>query len=279
MQRGLFRHEDARGLTPLRLDEEDGDVSMADHLTTVPLRARITELARPKPTASAVLPSSPILLGSLATDTQQEWDGGLLAQSVRSDLLLSRMLRPPSSVQADLDEDENLADQEYGSESSVLNDHDEDYDLLYVDNLLDDSGGLWREYEDDEESLLLCSDVDEDEISFNANDSTSLLLESDALLYSDGSLLHDDDENSSLLQDEEMIFQLEASQDDEDDVLMIDDEDDPAGSQDSTFTAMTVYSNAATSSTVPSYSDCTRVSRLNWLRSCAETAASHLVHD
>lgn len=252
IQRGVYKEDAASRLRPLkaptldtdstRRDDDDDNDDMLEptyeELAIAPLRARTachTRLGLPVP---ALVPQSPILLGRLGTYEDVLWDGGLLARPVSNDLL-ARMLQLPGTqqqIRLRNDDSASMLDDGAPDDDSMLDDRESllfdegDYNGIQSIMLYSDQGG--HEPDMETESMMI---LDFDEVSQQGDHDD----DSDTLLNPDHnqcvlptqiqeSLLHAQDKN--------ILLPLE---DDEDTNLLF-------SSQESSLTAMTIYSDHAT---------------------------------
>jgi len=276
IQRGVFREDAARCLKSLKapsqnLDtfqqEDDDDDNMLRpipyELVTVPLRARKAECTSSPPGISTISPESPILLGRLFAHQGQNWDGGLLAQPVNSDLF-RRMLYAPDTQRlsshfdkgadaGDLvqDADSILNDEEYHEYDSILDDNDND-------SILDDNDSLLDDNDDDNDSLIFKQeDADEDDFIYPHSLTSSTILQDphvNPLSRFEGTD-HDHDKDALFLpqyvssgpvqQEGDALLQDDTS---DLDILLqdVDDSDGLFTSQESSLPAMIVYSDIDT---------------------------------
>lgn len=275
IQRGVYRGDAARCLKPLRapsqdLDsgprqEDDDDDAMMQpklsELVTVPLRARKAEATRLQLPISTISPGSPILLGRLSVPQNHDWDGGLLGQPVNSDLF-RRMLYAPETQRlsshfdkraGDLVEDANsmLDDAEYDEYDSILDDDDDDENSIPDDNLLDDGcdgnnsilfGSVIEQGDDDEDDFMYPPSPPTSTILQDSNPNPSSRferIENDTLILPKYSVTqHLQECQNPLLRDDSSSLA-------DSDILLQDAEDSdiPFSSQESSLTAMTVYSD------------------------------------
>jgi len=248
-------------------DDDDDDMLQPTtiELLTMPLRARRIDSSRLRHFASP--PRSPILLGRLATCQGGDWDGGLLAQPVNSDLL-SLMLHTPDTKQLLSRFDKSGDDQSCGDNAnhgcdsdSMLNDEYGEYDnLLDMANSLPDDNDSLLDYDYEESDSLLLGSIDEqeddEEVMYPLCHAMSIIPQ-----YSSSSLAHrlkqmnNDDNDSLLLPEYADTWNLQRDEDhlarDNSSILVdsdsspqeAEDTNMPISSQESSLTVNTIYSD------------------------------------